>query len=299
VPVTIPPDWQRALVEALKAAECTRELAQLRALAQGALGCVGQREIAFAATGAALRVDGPHRARFLLLRARCLLRHDARRRECLEVAAELARRQRDTGLLAEVMDEIGTWFAFNRAGDITVADEVVERVLSHEAQATMQDQARPSNNGPPSGPTRRKPSAGRSRQPALFEDLFAEGEDDDDGDGDVFDEDDWDQDDGDDETDFSPEGVLPPDEVMDLLLEIMGRAEGRMPSLKEFERIVMSDPKVQKRIVELMLNYGPPADLDGSIDALLDEFAGSAMLPPWVGNGRRGKRKKQRRKRRR
>jgi tetratricopeptide (TPR) repeat protein len=308
VPVTIPPDWQRALVEALKAAEGTRDLAQLRALAQGALGCVGQREIAFAATGAALRVDGPHRARFLLLRARCLLRHDCRRRECLEVAAELARRQRDTGLLAEVMDEIGAWFAFDRAGDITVADEVVERVLTREAQAAMQTEARPSANGPSSGPRRHKRSAGRPGQPALFEDLFDEGEDDDDlpdRDKEGFLEEDlFDEDDEDDEGDWDEEAdgsfpESPPLEMMELFVEIMMRAGGEMPSPKKLDGILGSDPKLRERVMEVFRKFGPPAGFGEVLEGLGEEFDLSAMLPPWVGNGQRGKRKKQRHKRRR
>jgi hypothetical protein len=272
-------------VEALKAAEGTRDLAQLRALAQGALGCVGQWEIAFEATGVALRIGGPHRARFLLLRARSLWRHDSRRRECLEVAAELARRQRDTGLLAEVMDEIGIWFAFDRAGDITVADEVVERVLTREAQAAMQDQARPSGNGPSSGPTRRKRSVGRSRQPALFEDPFDEGDEDDEGD--------WDE-----EADGSF-SESPPLEMMELFVEIMMRTGGEIPSPKDVDRIIMSDPKLRERVMEVFRKFGPPAGFGEVLEGLGKEFDLSDVLPPWAGNGQRGKRKKQRHKRRR
>jgi hypothetical protein len=218
-----------------------------------------------------------------MLRARCLLRHDSRRQECLEVAAELARRQRDTGLLAEVMDEIGAWFAFNRAGDITVADKVVERVLSREAQAAMQAEAMPSGNGPFSGPTRRKRSAGRSRQPALFEDLFDEGDEDD--------EDDWDE-----EADGSfPE--RPPLEMMELFMEIMMRTGGEIPSPKDVDRIIMSDPKLRERAMEVFRKFGPSAGLGEVLDALRDELDLPAMLPPWAGNGQRGKRKKPRRKR--
>jgi hypothetical protein len=283
---------------------------QLRALAQGALGCVGQREIAFAATGAALAVGGPHRARFLMLRARCLLRHDSRRQECLEVAAELARRQRDTGLLAEVMDEIGAWFAYDRAGNITVADEVVERVLSREAQAAMCAEAMPSGNGPSSGPTRRKRSVAKSRQPALFEDLFDQSEDDDDlpgyhGEGffeeDLLDEDDDDWDNEENLEDAHVYAPLPqssmPREVMDVVVAILIKGGGIMPSPKKLQAILAADPKLAKRLMDVFMKYGSAAGFGKVVDAFAGGFGFPAPLPPWAGNESRSERTKPRRQR--
>jgi hypothetical protein len=141
----------------------------------------------------------------------------------------------------------------------------------------------------------------------LFEDLFAEDEDDDLPDRDeegFLEEDLFDEDDEDDEGDWDEEAdgsfpESPPLEMMELFVEIMMRAGGEMPSPKKLDGILGSDPKLRERVMEVFRKFGPPAGFGEVLEGLGEEFDLSAMLPPWVGNGQRGKRKKQRHKRRR
>ncbi len=295
VPVTILPDWRRPLTETLAGADGSHDLAQIRALAEGALG-VAQRDIAFAAAGAGLRVGGPHRARFLLLRARSLVQHGRRRQECLDVAAELARRQRDTDLLAEIMDEIGPWLAFNREGDISVADEAIDRVLSREAQAATPAEAeRFAARGRKAGPGGRGRKAGGGRPAGLFDDLFDDDEDEDeDEDDDLFDDEDdfLDEDDSDEKMDSLPVDGLPPREIMELLVEVIGRTKGRLPSPDELGKIIRSDAKLNRRALELARKYGPPPGME-------DVLGGILGLPGRPGRGAANERPDKRRKGRR
>jgi len=274
VPVMMPPEWRRPLAETLAGATVAHDLPELRAIAEGALG-VAQRDIAFAAAGAALRAAGPHRARFLLLRARSLPQRDGRWRECLDVAAELARRQRDTDLLAEVMDELGTWFAVHRRDEVSVAEEVVERVLAREAAAMPADVRQPAVNARTSAPARR--GASRRRQAALFEEAFGGDEDDYDAFADEDDEEDeWDGEIGAPEVDG-----LPPAEIMNLILEIVSKVGGSMPSDEDMERLLRSDAGLRRRVERVMRKYG-----QGGMEEIIAEMLGIG------GRDRRPKRNK-------
>jgi hypothetical protein len=61
----------------------------------------------------------------------------------------------------------------------------------------------------------------------------------------------------------------------------------------------MSDPKLRERAIEVFRKFGLPAGFGEVLEGLGEEFDLSDVLLPWVGNGQRGRQKKQRRKRRR
>ena len=104
VAFTIPREFQREIFKELSDDHCSLEARQLRALAEAALRhSLG--ELAYAASAAGLARGGATEARFLLLRARALPSWEFERRsDCLAVAAELARRQRDMALVDEAVD---------------------------------------------------------------------------------------------------------------------------------------------------------------------------------------------------
>jgi hypothetical protein len=102
--VELPRSWESPLIAQLSVSPSSIEPLPLRALAEAANG-QGLPGLAYAAAGAGLSIGGPVAARFLLLRAQSLPPDGSkRRRECLEAAFELARRQRDQDLLEEIGD---------------------------------------------------------------------------------------------------------------------------------------------------------------------------------------------------
>jgi hypothetical protein len=104
VAFTIPSDFQRQIFKELSDDHCSLEAPQLRTLAEAALRH-GLGELAYAASAAGLAKGGATEARFLLLRARALPSWEfGRRRDCLAVTVELARRQRDMALVDEAVD---------------------------------------------------------------------------------------------------------------------------------------------------------------------------------------------------
>jgi hypothetical protein len=104
VAFSIPNDFQREIFKELSDDHCSLEAPQLRALAEVALRH-NLAELAYAASAAGLAKGGATEARFLLLRARALPGWEfRRRRDCLAVAVELARRQRDMALVDEAVD---------------------------------------------------------------------------------------------------------------------------------------------------------------------------------------------------
>jgi hypothetical protein len=104
VEFTIPPELEREIFKELSDDHCNLEARQLRALGEVALR-YNLRELAYAASAAGLLKGGATQARFLLLRAQALPSWEyERRRDCLAVVVELARRQRDMALVEEAVD---------------------------------------------------------------------------------------------------------------------------------------------------------------------------------------------------
>jgi hypothetical protein len=104
VEFTIPSEFQREIFKELSDDHCNLEARQLRALGEAALRH-NLRELAYAASAAGLVKGGATEARFLLLRAQALPSWESeRRRDCLAVVTELARRQRDMALVEEAVD---------------------------------------------------------------------------------------------------------------------------------------------------------------------------------------------------
>ncbi len=99
-----PARWEKGLLSELESAGPGLDAPELGTLATTALLCK-QLEIAYVASGLGLSRGEPHTARFLLLRARSLpVVQDERFVGCLRAAVELARRQRDMALVAEVVE---------------------------------------------------------------------------------------------------------------------------------------------------------------------------------------------------
>jgi hypothetical protein len=104
VAFTIPRELERKIFKELSDDPCNLEARQLRALGEAAQRH-NLRELAYAASAAGLVKGGTTEARFLLLRAQALPSWEFERRsDCLAVAAELARRQRDMTLVEEAVD---------------------------------------------------------------------------------------------------------------------------------------------------------------------------------------------------
>lgn len=103
-PLNIPPNFEKQLLDELRKSPGTMDARQLRLLAEAALR-LDDLPLAFAASGAGLAKGGATEARFLLLRGRALPGYEMKRRDqCFAAAAELARRQRDTGLVDEAVE---------------------------------------------------------------------------------------------------------------------------------------------------------------------------------------------------
>jgi len=261
LPVPMPRPWASALVRTLNKNGAPRDPVQLRAVAEAALE-LREGPVTYAATGAGLRQGGTHRARFLLLRGQSLPRFDQRREDCLQVAAELARRQRDTDLLAEVIDEAQNGLPWFSELDLEIDEEMIDDVLARETKATRSPwgsaASPPTGASLPPGPTRGR--RGAARQPKLFE-MFLDDEDLDDEfcDDEDFDEDGFFNEEGldDDEDDWDvlpPVGPFggPPPEAVEALLEIVMRNGGRLPSPQEIRRSIGSDPDLRRTLEEIL-----------------------------------------------
>jgi hypothetical protein len=135
----IPRSWHEPLVQELLQHGSSFDPGQLRVLAESALASAAPK-LVYAASVVGLARGGPSEARFLLLRAQSLPEFEqARRNVCLAAAAELARRQRDTRLLDEIIEarrRLGTrWDAPVDDRDFSMSSGQIDRVLKEEKQA--------------------------------------------------------------------------------------------------------------------------------------------------------------------
>lgn len=250
LPLPILEGWAKPLFRQLPSERL--DAAALRALAGAALRS-GRKELAHAAAGCGLALtERSLDAAFLLMRGRSLPPWTPRRvRECLVAAAELARRSRDTALLAEIVaaDPLGTVRSPALLSlEDAVPEETLRRILRRERSAGAypvfeRDREEPIVTGCDCPVCR-----GASRPAGLEEgdDPFC---------GDLEDD--------------RPEGLeegfedleaLPP-EVLALFLEAAAKygRYGRLPSPDEIRR---KDPKLFERmesaLIESVAGGGPP-----------------------------------------
>jgi hypothetical protein len=143
VAFTIPKEFEQEIFKELSDDHCNLEGRQLRALGETALRH-NLRQLAYAVSAAGLRKGGATEARFLLLRAQALPSWEfERRRDCIAVATELARRQRDMALVEEAVDlhrghgGISFLDALDSGGEgaFSRSTEQVNAVLKREKQA--------------------------------------------------------------------------------------------------------------------------------------------------------------------
>ncbi|MGO9268849.1 MAG: hypothetical protein ACLQOO_01065 [Terriglobia bacterium] len=208
-PLTIPLAFEKQLLDELGRTPGPMDARQLRLLAEAALR-LDRRHLAFAASGAGLAKGGATEARFLLLRGRALPEYEPERRDqCFAAAAELARRQRDMGLVDEAVEcRRGHFFmgAFDplAKGSSSMSADQLNKLLNREKQAS---------EFPPF----------RNRK---FEDPF--------DDEPFFDDDDEDDDDDDEEFDDDIGPVAPEefDEIMNQLNDLLGMGKRRGPRHK-------------------------------------------------------------------
>jgi len=140
-PLTIPSAFEKQLLDELKRAPGKMDARQLRLLAEAALR-LDRRPLAFAASGAGLAKGGATEARFLLLRGRALPGYEPERRDqCYAAAAELARRQRDMGLVDEAVECRRGHFFMGTINPLapdsaSMSTDQLSKVLNRERQAS-------------------------------------------------------------------------------------------------------------------------------------------------------------------
>src|SRR5271157_1728386 len=141
-PLTIPPAFEKQLLDELGRTPGAMVARQLRLLAEAALR-LDRRHLAFAASGAGLAKGGATEARFLLLRGRALPEYEPERRDqCFAAAAELARRQRDMGLVDEAVEcrrghfFMGVLNPHASGSSSSMSTDQLNKVLSLEKQAS-------------------------------------------------------------------------------------------------------------------------------------------------------------------
>lgn len=140
--LALPDNWAPPLQEELGRQGSSTPPEQLRILGETAL-VTNLRELAYACSAAGLGQGGAGEARFLLLRARSLPGHDVERRnECIHVAVELARRQRDMALVDEALDLLRGpkpdwlgWIHSMGAAEASLSARQIEGVLKREKAA--------------------------------------------------------------------------------------------------------------------------------------------------------------------
>ena len=279
-PFEVPHAWLPRVEQELSDSGCRLAAPEVRALGAAALRW-GQPDLASAAAGCGLRLGGPYEARFLLLRAQSLPRRLYERCvECLAVAAELARRQRDMDLVGEIVDVWHArrpWWAGGDAhpSDLEVDAEQVPRVLERERRSRRQ--AAPGAAGP-AGPRGASAEAPRTRRrPTPFEHpkLPFEGyplggepdfddEDDEDDEGEVpawVDEDECEDDDLDEpggrELPAPPGLDAAPLEVLELLAELYVASGGGKPKKEHLEKVARERPELIEKVAEILPPIGP------------------------------------------
>ena len=277
VSVAIPSAWRNKMREFFTTDKCRLDPAVIRSVAQGAL-LSGDLSLTYAASGAGLLQPGAALPRFLLLRARSLPSWDiGRKYDCIAVAIELARRERDMDLIDEAVElqRTGNPFFMNSMNNIELSiepdklDAVLQRETETRAYPTtgsaslLKDPDEDDDMDLQCMDCDVKDCA--SRRAPYMPDAF----DMDDDDNDDFPDDD----DPDEEMDFFEEedefSGLPP-ELVQLMWEAMLKHGGDREGLPDPEKIRRKDPKLFKRLLEAFEN----SDLDRSQPEIQLEMPG-------------------------
>jgi hypothetical protein len=270
LPLQVPSQWAGRLRKALSARDCPTDPVCLEALARAALRSE-DIEAAFLASGVGLRQGRQHVARFLLLRGQSFPQwFYHRREECFTAAVELARRQRDMDLVAEVVDlrrsgPRGFAPIFHEFENAQMTGEELAQVLQRERDATKY----PTNPGEglvlraTGGRTGRPlpwPEAAVPVDPGEYVGSAPPEESPNDDEEDDFEQDDELEvvfDEEDEEEVLAnlgmPDGI-PPD-VLPVLFKLFQANNGRPPSFEDVERIVRENPGLREELLQALSGH--------------------------------------------
>ena len=143
-PFELTAPWALPMLGGLTAESCTLDEPALCSLIEAALRSE-EAKLAYQLSGIGLARSGRGTARFLLLRARSLpLWIGLRRRSCFDAVMAMARRQRDTDLLAEAMDASrgrrrrrrSFFIGFLEPDAVPMSPAQAQSVLAREIEAT-------------------------------------------------------------------------------------------------------------------------------------------------------------------
>jgi hypothetical protein len=141
--LSLKPEWRAALQADLRAERTDLDSASVAALAEVALDA-GQPELAFSASSLGLDLDTDNRARWLLVRARCLPDFDRDRRlDAAMAAAAVARQHRRLDLVEAAVDYAHQVAGRRSYADLMDADDAQE-VLEYELDNGEQYPTKPS-----------------------------------------------------------------------------------------------------------------------------------------------------------
>jgi len=319
LPIIIPLPWRARLLSDLAAGKSTPDPHSLRRIAEAALRLL-DRELAFALSGRGLELGGPHSARFLLLRARSLPPWETERiSDCLEASSVLARRVRDMDLVHDIVDAgqfvfgpgSGLGLEANAAdpNGAPTSQKWIDQVLGRERQERELpeppvDELEPDElcQCPACRRNRRSSaSAPESRQFDLFDEFFADDDEETENDFEGIDAFEGPMDgeeylgDFEELNNFDPladDLPLPPEfanmspELMAVMAEIItryGNRKGEVPDVEELRKL---SPKLFSRLEEAFLRQEVGRELDAPFE------------PPRKRRSPRKQKKSKRRKRR-
>jgi hypothetical protein len=138
VRVEIPRELSGRLARELSDRDAVADAAYLAPLGEAALRR-SDFELAYAVTAAGLKLTQDRWAEFLFLRARCLADGEDRQGLCVAAASELARRQRNAGLLRRIGEwregEVD-WFDRNKT-DVAMSTQQIDDLVERERKLSV------------------------------------------------------------------------------------------------------------------------------------------------------------------
>ncbi len=283
----IPPHWDKGLLNELNKKDFSLDPELLICLCETAYNSSDDK-IAYAGSGAGLRMRTKSTARFLKIRAQSLPYFCRERRmECFAAAAELARCERDMELVSEIIDEMrsstfGFGFGLNPAytRDMSISRQAVDNILDAESKdkkypkdiyddydypedgynddcqcpaCRRSREAKSRGNAGSSGKKRRGGKKSFDSTGFLFEEMEEEdiaGDYEDD----FFDED-WDDDFNFDINSMPGNEEIPDQakEVLNILLKLSKLNGGKpLKSPEDIERIIIEHPEMEFDILRIM-----------------------------------------------
>jgi hypothetical protein len=140
VKVEIPPGLHDQLMRELSGGDAVRDAAGLAPLGEAAVRKC-EFELAYAVSAAGLKLTQDRWAEFLFLRARCLADGEDRQGLCVAAASELARRQRNAGLLSRIGEWRGgeiDWLGRNET-DVAMTTQQIDDLVERERKLPEYD----------------------------------------------------------------------------------------------------------------------------------------------------------------